>query len=165
MTNPRFDTPMALAIREAYARGEEDETMDQLHLVDAAGVPVGLMEDGDYAIFYNIRGEREVELSLPASRLRPPDLGLQSPWFSGHPKAKTWRQAPAWPPPRRAPPSGVSPPDSTLRTPRFRCSPKKTRPFQCAPVTARATAVSDRYRSPFQRTPFFTTFTTIFFPL
>ena len=58
------DTPMGRAIREAYARGEEDETMPALHLVDATGAPMGLVDDGDSVIFYNIRGEREIELSL-----------------------------------------------------------------------------------------------------
>jgi 2,3-bisphosphoglycerate-independent phosphoglycerate mutase len=55
---------MAEAIRRAYERGQEDETLLPLHLVDATGQPVGLMDDGDSVIFYNIRGEREVELSL-----------------------------------------------------------------------------------------------------
>lgn len=58
-----FDTPVARAVSEAYRRGEEDETMPGLHLVDAAGIPVGCMDDGDYVIFYNIRGEREVQLA------------------------------------------------------------------------------------------------------
>jgi 2,3-bisphosphoglycerate-independent phosphoglycerate mutase len=31
--------------------------------VDAQGQPVGRMGDGDTVIFYDIRGEREVELS------------------------------------------------------------------------------------------------------
>jgi 2,3-bisphosphoglycerate-independent phosphoglycerate mutase len=57
-------TPLADAIRQAYGRGEEDETLPPLHLVDGAGQPLGLMGDGDSVIFYNIRGEREVELSL-----------------------------------------------------------------------------------------------------
>ena len=64
MNQTPAETPMSQAIREAYARGEEDETMPPMHLQDAAGAPVGLVDDGDYVIFYNIRGEREVELSL-----------------------------------------------------------------------------------------------------
>jgi len=61
-TSVRF--PMAQAVREAYARGEGDETMDPLILVDREGRPVGRIQDGDYVIFYDLRGEREIELTL-----------------------------------------------------------------------------------------------------
>ena len=54
---------MAQAVREAYARGEEDEALEPLALVNRDSKPVGRIRDGDYAIFYNIRGEREVELT------------------------------------------------------------------------------------------------------
>jgi len=56
-------TPMALAVREAYQRGEEDEALEPLVLVDADGSPVGRMSRGDRVIFYDIRGEREIELT------------------------------------------------------------------------------------------------------
>ncbi len=55
--------PMSEAVRSAYRAGEDDEQMEPFTLVDAAGQPVGRFQDGDYVIFYNIRGEREVELS------------------------------------------------------------------------------------------------------
>jgi 2,3-bisphosphoglycerate-independent phosphoglycerate mutase len=54
--------PMAQAVREAYQAGEDDETLEPRVLVDAQGKPVGRLRDGDYVIFYNLRGEREVEL-------------------------------------------------------------------------------------------------------
>jgi len=54
--------PMAEAVREAYRAGEDDETMEPRVLVDPRGYPVGRFRDGDYVIFYNLRGEREVEL-------------------------------------------------------------------------------------------------------
>jgi 2,3-bisphosphoglycerate-independent phosphoglycerate mutase len=54
---------MAEAVRAAYARGEEDEALEPLVLVDGEGQPVGRFQDGDYVVFYNIRGEREVELT------------------------------------------------------------------------------------------------------
>ena len=54
---------MAEAVREAYARGEEDEALEPLVLVAHEGRPVGRIQDGDYVIFYNIRGEREVQLT------------------------------------------------------------------------------------------------------
>ncbi len=54
---------MAAVVREAYAEGEDDEIMGPLVLVDDEARPVGRIEDGDYVIFYDIRGDREIELS------------------------------------------------------------------------------------------------------
>lgn len=54
--------PMAEAVREAYRLGEDDETLEPRLLVDLQGNPIGRFRDGDYVIFYNLRGEREVEL-------------------------------------------------------------------------------------------------------
>jgi 2,3-bisphosphoglycerate-independent phosphoglycerate mutase len=53
---------MAEAVRQAYQSGEDDESLEPRVLVDPSGKPVGRFRDGDYVIFYNIRGEREVEL-------------------------------------------------------------------------------------------------------
>ena len=55
--------PLAQAVRAAYRAGEDDETMEPLVIVDASGNPVGRIQDGDYVIFYDIRGEREIELT------------------------------------------------------------------------------------------------------
>ncbi len=55
--------PLAQAVRAAYHAGEDDETMEPLVRVDAAGRPIGRVRDGDYVIFYDIRGEREIELT------------------------------------------------------------------------------------------------------
>jgi len=57
------DYVMSEAIRAAYQRGEEEETMGPIVRVDAQGKPMGRLQDGDYVIFYDIRGEREIELS------------------------------------------------------------------------------------------------------
>jgi 2,3-bisphosphoglycerate-independent phosphoglycerate mutase len=54
--------PMAQAVREAYRAGEDDETLEPRVLVDPRGKPIGRFRDGDYVIFYNLRGEREIEL-------------------------------------------------------------------------------------------------------
>ncbi|MDH7485597.1 MAG: alkaline phosphatase family protein [Anaerolineae bacterium] len=54
---------MAEAVRAAYRAGEDDETMEPRVLVDADGQPIGRIQDGDYVIFYDLRGEREVELT------------------------------------------------------------------------------------------------------
>ena len=55
--------PIAQAVREAYARGEEDEQLLPLVAVDESGDPLGRIKPGDCVFFYDIRGEREVELS------------------------------------------------------------------------------------------------------
>ena len=55
--------PMAEAVNQAYREGEEDETLEPIVRADSSGTPVGRIQDGDYVIFYNIRGEREVELT------------------------------------------------------------------------------------------------------
>jgi len=54
---------MAEAVRAAYRAGEEDEALEPLVRVDGVGQPVGRIGDGDYVIFYDIRGEREIELT------------------------------------------------------------------------------------------------------
>jgi 2,3-bisphosphoglycerate-independent phosphoglycerate mutase len=57
---------MAEAVRAAYRTGQEDETLEPLVRVvrgPAGPRPVGSIQDGDYVIFYDIRGEREVELT------------------------------------------------------------------------------------------------------
>ncbi len=61
MHNKRY--PLSEAVQAAYLAGEEDETLEPLVLVDDNGYPVGRIGDGDYVIFYDIRGEREVELT------------------------------------------------------------------------------------------------------
>ncbi|MGD9049422.1 MAG: phosphoglycerate mutase (2,3-diphosphoglycerate-independent), partial [Anaerolineae bacterium] len=55
--------PMAEAVRAAYRAGQEDEALEPLVRVDGHGRPVGSIQDGDYVIFYDIRGEREIELT------------------------------------------------------------------------------------------------------
>ena len=53
--------PMSRAVRAAYSHGEEDETLLPLVLADDRKNPVGRISPGDSVIFYNIRGEREIE--------------------------------------------------------------------------------------------------------
>jgi len=55
---------MAKALSELYKRGEEDETMTAVSLFSRErNEPIGKFRHGDYVIFYNIRGEREIELT------------------------------------------------------------------------------------------------------
>ena len=58
---PQF--PMSHAVREAYTRGQEDETLLPLVLADSGLNPIGRIQPLDSVIFYNIRGEREIELT------------------------------------------------------------------------------------------------------
>ena len=58
-----FHREMSNAIRQAYASGQEDETLEPLVLEGEDGRPLGRIQKGDAVIFYNIRGEREIELS------------------------------------------------------------------------------------------------------
>jgi 2,3-bisphosphoglycerate-independent phosphoglycerate mutase len=62
MTTPKR-YPLAEAVRAAYRAGEEDEALEPLALVDGNGRLIGRIGDGDYVIFYDIRGEREIELT------------------------------------------------------------------------------------------------------
>ena len=60
---PIISSIMSRAVRDAYRNGKEDETLPPLVLFDRKGRPVGRLKKGDAAIYYNIRGEREVELT------------------------------------------------------------------------------------------------------
>ncbi len=51
------------AIRQAYKRGENEETMEPIVLHAHHGGPVGRIQNGDQVAFYDIRGEREIELT------------------------------------------------------------------------------------------------------
>ncbi len=54
---------MILAVKDAYGRGEEDEALKPIVAVDDKGQPLGRIQQGDSVIFYDIRGEREIELT------------------------------------------------------------------------------------------------------
>lgn len=58
-----LNTPLVRAIRHAYKRGQEDESLEPLVLVDSSGDPIGRFRPRDSVIFYDLRGEREVELT------------------------------------------------------------------------------------------------------
>jgi 2,3-bisphosphoglycerate-independent phosphoglycerate mutase len=61
--NSEFSFPMSEAVRKAYEEGQEDETLLPQVLTDSRNIPVGRIKKGDAVIFYNIRGEREIELT------------------------------------------------------------------------------------------------------
>ena len=60
---PDVKFPMSEAIRKAYTESEEDETLLPLVLTSPQHKPIGRIQSGDSVIFYNIRGEREIELT------------------------------------------------------------------------------------------------------
>jgi 2,3-bisphosphoglycerate-independent phosphoglycerate mutase len=80
--DPESNFPMSEAVRKAYGKGQEDETLLPLILTNTQGEPKGRICRGDSVIFYNIRGEREIELtrSLTENNFAEfpvvPDLGL-----------------------------------------------------------------------------------------
>ena len=61
--DPEFNFPMSEAVRQAYSAGQEDETLLPLILTTPQSEPQGRICQGDSVIFYNIRGEREIELT------------------------------------------------------------------------------------------------------
>lgn len=73
---------LAEAIREAYLSGQEDETLEPIIKTDGNGPPRGRICPGDFVIFYNIRGEREIELTMSLTdpdfrAFSRPELGLK----------------------------------------------------------------------------------------
>jgi len=55
--------PLSRAVKAAYLYGKEDETLEPHILTTRDGKPAGRIRRGDSVIFYNIRGEREIELT------------------------------------------------------------------------------------------------------
>jgi 2,3-bisphosphoglycerate-independent phosphoglycerate mutase len=62
--NPKQFSSLAEAVKDSYKNGQEDESLEPIVIVDEKGVPLGRFEDGDSVIFYDIRGEREIELTM-----------------------------------------------------------------------------------------------------
>jgi 2,3-bisphosphoglycerate-independent phosphoglycerate mutase len=54
---------MSRAVRDAYRTNSDDETLEPMVLIDENDTPIGRIKDADSLIFYNIRGEREIELT------------------------------------------------------------------------------------------------------
>ena len=54
---------LAEAIREAYRSGQKDEALEPIVKTSPGGRPRGRLGNGDSVIFYDIRGEREIELT------------------------------------------------------------------------------------------------------
>ena len=59
----RAETNPVAAVKNAYGRGETDEFVQPLAMVDRHGHPVGSMADGDGIIFFNFRADRAREIT------------------------------------------------------------------------------------------------------
>jgi len=59
----RANSPLIKAIKEAYKWGQEDEELEPIVAVDSFQKPFGRIGQGDSVIFYDIRGEREIQLT------------------------------------------------------------------------------------------------------
>ena len=62
-SHPDAKNPLVEAIKRAYREGQEDEALEPIVAVDSSGRPIGRFEKGDSVIFYDIRGEREIQLT------------------------------------------------------------------------------------------------------
>jgi len=56
-------TELADAVRELYAAGQTDYSLEPVIFVDPQGKPLGRIKDGDSVIFCLRRGEREIQLT------------------------------------------------------------------------------------------------------
>ena len=54
---------LARTVRELYAEGQTDYSLDPIVLADGQGTPIGRIADGEVVIFCCRRGEREIELT------------------------------------------------------------------------------------------------------
>jgi 2,3-bisphosphoglycerate-independent phosphoglycerate mutase len=59
----RRETDPVNAVRSAYDRGETDEFVSPVAIVDGRGRPVGTVADGDGVIFFNFRADRAREIT------------------------------------------------------------------------------------------------------
>jgi len=54
---------LAKAVRDLYAEGQSDYSLEPIILADGQGKPVGRIKDGDAVVFCCRRGEREIQLT------------------------------------------------------------------------------------------------------
>ncbi len=77
--SPHGADSLARAVRELYAEGQTDYSLEPIVLTDAQGTPLGCVGDGDVVIFCCRRGEREIQLteafaSVGFDRFQRPDF-------------------------------------------------------------------------------------------
>lgn len=69
---------LAAAVRDLYAQGQSDYSLEPVVLVDEQGQPIGRVQDGDAVIFCCRRGEREVELTEAFTEIDFPHFPRQA---------------------------------------------------------------------------------------
>ncbi len=83
-TDVSLGGPLSDAVLKCYHAGEDDEALEPIVLTEGDGSPVGRIDDGDYVIFYDIRGEREVQLTAsfvePGFNHFPVKEGMRTGW-------------------------------------------------------------------------------------
>lgn len=62
-TKNRGGFSMASAVKELYAAGQTDYSLDPIVMEDCSGNPIGRIQDGDAVVFCCRRGEREIQLT------------------------------------------------------------------------------------------------------
>lgn len=73
---PVTDTVKAIA--DSYAAELTDEFIKPIVQVDAAGNPVGKIEEGDVVLFFNYRNDRAKELTVVLSQKDMPEEGMKT---------------------------------------------------------------------------------------
>lgn len=63
LAEKKFFPSFAAAIRALYQKGQGDETLEPIIRLDPVLQPVGRLDNEDVVIFYDLRGEREIELT------------------------------------------------------------------------------------------------------
>jgi 2,3-bisphosphoglycerate-independent phosphoglycerate mutase len=71
-------TDMVGAVKASYDAGITDEFIKPIIHVDAAGTPLGKMQDGDLMIFFNFRTDRPRQLVTVLSQQDMPDFGMKT---------------------------------------------------------------------------------------
>jgi len=71
-------TDMVKAMEESYAEDVTDEFIKPIVHVDAAGKPVGTIQEGDVVIFFNYRNDRAKELTIALSQTDMPENGMNT---------------------------------------------------------------------------------------
>jgi 2,3-bisphosphoglycerate-independent phosphoglycerate mutase len=62
------ETDPVAAVKHAYSRGETDEFVKPVVLVDKGDHPIGTLQDGDGVIFFNFRSDRAREITHALTR-------------------------------------------------------------------------------------------------
>ena len=73
----KFTDPVA-AIQKSYDDGVTDEFVKPMCIVDAAGEPVGKLQEGDAVIFYNFRNDRAREITSVLTQADMPEQGMKT---------------------------------------------------------------------------------------